>query len=184
MLGSTGTSSTQKSSESTPFRGLLLGRTIAESRTSSLSDNLVGSPVDDTLLLDAPWPDDLDLATVPFLKRSVTILRRVGYFDEWTLFNTLTGVEVLSWTMAGVGNVADITTTGNAAIVEYHGKSCRWDGPWLTLHRWSTSRGRDTSGMGSGGSRRTCRVRRLRTRSHVPRPARPASPGSSLTRPA
>jgi hypothetical protein len=40
--------------------------------------------VGDTLLLDAPWPDDLDPATVPFLKRSVTILRRVGYFDVWT----------------------------------------------------------------------------------------------------
>ncbi len=78
--------------------------------------------MDDTLVLDAQWPDDLDPATVPFLKRSVTILRHVGYFDDWALFNTLTGAGILSWTMAGVGDVADIRTTGNAAIVEYHGE--------------------------------------------------------------
>jgi hypothetical protein len=46
----------------------------------------------------------------------------VGYFDDWTPFNTLTGVEILSWTMTGVGTVAEIRTTGNAAIVEYHGE--------------------------------------------------------------
>jgi hypothetical protein len=106
--------------------------------------------VDDTLLLDAPWLDDLDPATVPFLKRSVTILRRVGYFDDWTLFNTLTGVEVLSWTMAGVGTVADIRTTGNAAIVEYHGEvlslgrirgcSSTWTSPWSSCFVRSTYR--------------------------------------------
>jgi hypothetical protein len=38
--------------------------------------------VDDTFLLDAPWPDDLDPATVPFLTRNVTILRRMGYYDD------------------------------------------------------------------------------------------------------
>ena len=47
----------------------------------------------------------------------------MGYFDDWTLFNTLTGVEVLSWTTPGVGTVADIRTTGNAATVEYHAEA-------------------------------------------------------------
>ena len=45
----------------------------------------------------------------------------MGFFDDWSLFNSLTDAEVLSWTTAGVGTVADIRTTGNAAIVEYHG---------------------------------------------------------------
>ena len=79
--------------------------------------------MDDNLLLDAPWPNDLDPATVPFLTRNVTILKRMGYYDDWSLFNTLTETEVLSWTTAGVGTVADIRTTGSAAIVEYHGEA-------------------------------------------------------------
>jgi hypothetical protein len=31
----------------------------------------------------------------------------MGYFDDWSLFNTLTEAEVLSWWNAGVGTVAD-----------------------------------------------------------------------------
>ena len=85
--------------------------------------------MDDTLLLDSPWPDDLDPATVPFLARSVTVLRRAGFFDDWTRFSTLTETEVLSWWNAGVGTVADIRTTGNAAIVNYHGASLTGE-PW------------------------------------------------------
>jgi hypothetical protein len=50
------------------------------------------------------------------------ILRRVGCFDDWALSNTLTGIEESSWTMVGVGTVADIRTTGNTAIVEYRGE--------------------------------------------------------------
>jgi hypothetical protein len=53
--------------------------------------------VDDTPILDAPWPDDLDSATVPFRQRSVTILERMGYFDDWTLsLNDLTGGDRLA----------------------------------------------------------------------------------------
>ena len=89
--------------------------------------------MDDTLL-NAAWPDDLDPATVPFRQRSVTILRRMGDFDDWALFNTLTEDEVLSWTTAGVGTVADIRTTGNAAIVNYHGVSQAGE-PWVR-HVW------------------------------------------------
>jgi hypothetical protein len=64
-------------------------------------------PVDDALILNSPWPPDLDPATVPFRKRSVTILRRMGFFDDWSLFNSLTEAEVSSWWNAGVGTVAD-----------------------------------------------------------------------------
>ncbi len=76
--------------------------------------------MDDILLLNALWPDDFDPATVPFRQRSVTILQRVGYFDDWTLFNTLTETEVLSWWNAGVVTVADIRDTGTEAIRHYH----------------------------------------------------------------
>jgi hypothetical protein len=61
----------------------------------------------DGTLLNAPWPDKLDPADVPFRTRSVTILRRAGYFDDWSRFNDPTETEVLSWTTAGVGTVAD-----------------------------------------------------------------------------
>jgi hypothetical protein len=37
----------------------------------------------------------------------VTILRRMGYHDDPSLFNTLTEAEVLSWWNAGVGTVAN-----------------------------------------------------------------------------
>ena len=63
--------------------------------------------MDTTHLFDAPWPPDLDPATAPFLTRSVTVLRRMGFFDDWTRFNTLTDTEVLGWWDAGVGTVAD-----------------------------------------------------------------------------
>lgn len=75
--------------------------------------------VDDTVLT-TPWPDDLNPATVPFLTRSVTTQHRMGYFDDRSLFNTVREDQVLSWTTAGVGTVADIRTTGSAAIVDYH----------------------------------------------------------------
>ena len=63
--------------------------------------------MDDTPILDAPWPPDLDPADVAFRTRTVTILERMGYFDDPTQFNTLTETEVLSWWNAGVGTVAD-----------------------------------------------------------------------------
>ena len=46
--------------------------------------------VDYSPILDAPWPDDLDPATVQFRTRSVTILRRMGFFDDPSLSNDLT----------------------------------------------------------------------------------------------
>jgi hypothetical protein len=76
--------------------------------------------VDEILLLNALWPDDFDSATVPFRTRSVTILQCMGYFDDWSRFNTLTEVEVLSWWNAGVTTVADIRDTSNEAIRRYH----------------------------------------------------------------
>jgi len=76
--------------------------------------------VDDSPILDAPWPPDLDPADVPFRTRSVAVLTRRGYFDDPSLFSTLTEGEVLGWWNAGVVTVADIRTTGNAAIRCHH----------------------------------------------------------------
>jgi hypothetical protein len=76
--------------------------------------------VDDTPILSAPWPPDLDPATVLFLTRSVTVLTRMGYFDDPSLFDILTEAEVLSWTNAGPKTVEDIRSTGNEAIRLHH----------------------------------------------------------------
>jgi hypothetical protein len=81
--------------------------------------------VDDALLFDARWPPALDPATVPFRTRSATVLRRMGFFDDPSLFNTLTEVEVRSWWNAGVVTVADIRDTGNAAIPRHHEEVAR-----------------------------------------------------------
>ena len=62
---------------------------------------------------------------MPFRKRSVTILRRMGYFDDPSLFNSLTEDQVLSWTTAGVETVADIGDTGTAAIPRHHEEVAR-----------------------------------------------------------
>jgi hypothetical protein len=76
--------------------------------------------VDDTPILNEPWPGNLNPADVPFRTRSVTVLRRMGVFDDPTLFNSLTDSEVLSWTNAGPITVADIGANGNEAIRRHH----------------------------------------------------------------
>jgi hypothetical protein len=76
--------------------------------------------VDDTGILTEPWPPDLDPATVPFRVRTVTILRRFGFFDDPTLLNEVTEADVLGWWYAGVKTVADLRDTGNAAIAAHH----------------------------------------------------------------
>jgi hypothetical protein len=79
--------------------------------------------VGNTPILDAPWPPDLDPATVPFLPRSVTVLRRMGFFGDPSRFDTLTEADVLSWINAGPKTVADIRVTGNEAIRSRRGCS-------------------------------------------------------------
>lgn len=71
-------------------------------------------------LLSEPWPPDLDPVMVAFKTRSETVLRRMGYFDDPSLFDTLTEAEVMSWWNAGVRTVEDIRNTGNEAIRRHH----------------------------------------------------------------
>jgi hypothetical protein len=76
--------------------------------------------VDNTRLLDSLWPNDLDPASVPFKGRTETVLRRQGFYDDWSLFNELTTTGVLSWWNAGPVTVEDIRVTGNEAIRRHH----------------------------------------------------------------
>jgi hypothetical protein len=79
--------------------------------------------VNDTGILSEPWPPDLDPSTVLFRKRTVTILRRLGFFDDPTLLNEVTEADVLGWWYAGSKTVADLRETGNAAIVAHHARA-------------------------------------------------------------
>lgn len=72
--------------------------------------------MDDAPILNHPWPPNLNPADVPFRSRTVTILRRKGFFGDPTRFDTLTEAEVMSWWSAGVETVDDIRRTGNDAI--------------------------------------------------------------------
>jgi hypothetical protein len=72
------------------------------------------------LILDAPWPPDLDPETVPFRVRTVTILRRKGIWDDMTRLDEISEADLLSWMAAGVKTVADLRDTGNAAVATHH----------------------------------------------------------------
>jgi hypothetical protein len=76
--------------------------------------------VDNTRLLDSPWPNDLDPATVEFKGRSETVLRRNGLYDDWSLFNELTEAAVERWWNTGPVTVEDIRDTGDVAVRLHH----------------------------------------------------------------
>jgi hypothetical protein len=71
-------------------------------------------------ILDSPWPDDLNPADVPFKGRTETVLRRQGFFDNPSLFDSLTEADIAGWWNAGSATVDDIRTTGNEAIRVHH----------------------------------------------------------------
>ncbi|MDK1018416.1 MAG: hypothetical protein QGD89_03315 [Actinomycetota bacterium] len=76
--------------------------------------------MDNDLLLDMPWPEDLDPAIVPFAGRTVTVLRRHGFYDDWSLFNDLSEAGAAGWWNVGPVTVEDIRITGNEAIRRHH----------------------------------------------------------------
>jgi hypothetical protein len=76
--------------------------------------------VDSNPILDAPWPADLNPADVPFKRRTETVLRRQGFFDDPSLFNSLTDSDVAGWWNAGPVTVDDIRSTGDEAIRLHH----------------------------------------------------------------
>jgi hypothetical protein len=76
--------------------------------------------VDTTPVFNAPWPDDLDPADVPFTKRTVTVLERQGIYTNPTLLNQLTATDVSSWWNAGLATVEDLRIVGSDAIRRHH----------------------------------------------------------------
>ena len=76
--------------------------------------------MDNAHLLDTPWPDDLNPADVPFRGRTETVLRRHGFYDDWSLFNEVTESDIARWWNAGPVTIEDIRTTGNHAIRRHH----------------------------------------------------------------
>jgi hypothetical protein len=76
--------------------------------------------VSNTRILDSSWPEDLDPETVPFATRAETVLRWKGFYNDPTLFNTLTVAEVAGWWNTGPVTIANIRMTGNAAICRHH----------------------------------------------------------------
>lgn len=74
----------------------------------------------DNLVIDVPWPDDLDPETVPFAARAETVLRHYGLYDDPSRFNTLTVDEVAGWWNTGTVTIANIRTTAHAAILRHH----------------------------------------------------------------
>ena len=96
-----------------------LGPAAGLSLPASLGSGDPIPTVDGKPILDAKWPLDLDPVTVPFKLRTETVLRRAGYLDDLTRFDTLTEAEVLGWWNAGAATVADLRFTGNRAIRRY-----------------------------------------------------------------
>ena len=72
--------------------------------------------MDSAPLLDSSWPEALDPVAVPFKGRTETVLRRAGFYEDPSRFDTLTETEVMEWWNAGVVTVADIRFTANRAI--------------------------------------------------------------------
>ncbi|MCL1592945.1 MAG: hypothetical protein M3132_01165 [Actinomycetia bacterium] len=76
--------------------------------------------MNNTRIFETPWPEDLNPADVPFEGRTETVLRRHGFYDDWSLFDGLTAADVLSWWNAGLVTVEDIQRTGNDAIRDHY----------------------------------------------------------------
>jgi len=68
------------------------------------------------MILDRPWPEDLDPTLAGFKTWTETILRRHGYWDDPTRLDTLTVDEFLALETAGPAILADLVKKGNAAI--------------------------------------------------------------------
>lgn len=67
-------------------------------------------------LLDQPWPPDLDPNRVPFRRRTITTLQRMGALDDPARFGELTIDEVAGFWVTGPVTIADLLSTGETAI--------------------------------------------------------------------
>ena len=76
--------------------------------------------MDSNPILDALWPADLKPDDVPFKGRSETVLLRHGFYDNPSLFDSLTASVAADWWNAGPVTIQDIRRTGNEAIRLHH----------------------------------------------------------------
>jgi hypothetical protein len=65
------------------------------------------------MILNQPWPEDLDPALAGFKTRTITILRRHGYWDDLTKLDSLTVEEFLAYETAGIGVLADLVISAH-----------------------------------------------------------------------
>ena len=79
--------------------------------------------VNNTTILNQPWPHDLDPETVPFASRTETVLRRHGFYNDPNRFNTLSVEQAADWWNTGPVTIADLSETGNASIRLHHAES-------------------------------------------------------------
>jgi hypothetical protein len=71
------------------------------------------------MILNRPWPEDLDPAAAGFKTWTETILRRHGYWDDPTLLDTLSVDEFLALENVGAVILSDLVEKGNAAITRH-----------------------------------------------------------------
>ena len=75
-------------------------------------------------ILTQPWPRDLVPARVPFRRRTITPLERMGALDDPARFGELTIDEVAGFWVTGPVTVADLLDTSEAAI-RWHRRESR-----------------------------------------------------------
>jgi hypothetical protein len=71
-------------------------------------------------ILAQAWPKDLDPKRVPYQRRTITTLQRMGAWDDRTRFDELTIAEVARFWVTGPVTVADLVNTSQEAIA-WHG---------------------------------------------------------------
>ena len=67
-------------------------------------------------ILAQPWPPDLNPARVPFQRRTITTLQRMGAWDDPARFGELTIEEVAGYWITGPVTIADLLEASEVAI--------------------------------------------------------------------
>jgi hypothetical protein len=76
-------------------------------------------------ILAEPWPADLDPARVPFRRRTITVLKGMGLWDDMTRIDHLTVDDVAGYWVTDPVTVNDLITSGNEAIAWHHNQPAR-----------------------------------------------------------
>ena len=76
-------------------------------------------------ILDNPWPPELDPSRVPFRKRTITVLRGMGLWEDMSRIDELTVDDVAGYWVTGPVTVNDLITTANEAIEWHHNPPAR-----------------------------------------------------------